>query len=245
MGENSCGFQYVFVNNKEARKHEEVGEVTEAWLKEKMPNTLPLLKLSQDAVNVIFTNNVGDERVQISAWIIAHRFSHAMARYMGLGGGGNDQKGAVAYQFHEIRNVLIASCSRLLSTYGMEVADSDRKLSYERRYGRGKSAEALLSFYQAIGTMKSARERNIRTEFEFMHELLAQYLLTGKITFNPLPRMFNHGKPAWGKYPNAQHFKANDNDHDYHNLMLEDLAETITEMFENILNMCVGRIFVM
>ena len=40
-----------------------------------------------------------------------------------------------------------------------------------------------------IGTMKSARDNNLRNAHEFLHEMLAQYLTTGHITFQPITSM--------------------------------------------------------
>jgi len=38
--------------------------------------------------------------------------------------------------------------------------------------------------FNRIGTMRSARENKIKRYFEFYYELFAQYLNSGKITFN-------------------------------------------------------------
>jgi len=37
-----------------------------------------------------------------------------------------------------------------------------------------------------LGTMKSARDSRISSVYEFVYELLAQYLLTGRVTLKPL-----------------------------------------------------------
>jgi hypothetical protein len=92
--------------------------------------------------------------------------------------------------------------------------------------------------------MKSARDGELRTEFEFVYELLAQYIVTGHITFNPLPKRFKHGKAAWGRFP-MEYFRGTENDLENANYTLTTMAEQLESEFDNLLHACVGHIYVM
>jgi hypothetical protein len=48
----------------------------------------------------------------------------------------------------------------------------------------------------ALGTFKSARDKNLRDYFEIYNELFAQYLITGKVTLSELPKMIKVGRDA-------------------------------------------------
>jgi len=237
-------FNMYFVNSPEARKHTEVGMVTQEWLQKEMPNTFPLLDIKSDAVNILFTNNSGAERVPMTGWIIAHRFGHAVSRYAyGQGGYPSSQFGRGGsqrqiYDFTQAREEILRTTAMFFKdAYGMRNA-AERESDYETLRSQDRM---MVAFYHSIGTMRSARNGQIRNEFEFTLELLAQYMLTGRIKFNPLPKMIT--SPAGRKWYAG--FKGNEHDYDYYNTGLETLAETLEEIFLNLLHSCVGRIFVM
>jgi hypothetical protein len=180
-------------------------------------------------------NNSGAERAPMTSWMIAHRFGHVVSRYSGFNG--NRQ----VADFTDARNEIFRTVASILNDgygYGSRVPDQERR--YTRDYERQKvNDKILVSFYEKIGTMRSARTGTIRNEFEFTLELLAQYLLTGGIKFNPIPESFSKGRSVYSE------FKGNEHDMEYYNGMLEDLAETLQHHFLNLLHACVGKIFVM
>ncbi len=231
-------FNMYFVNNAEANRHTEVGEVSTEWLEKNMPKTLPQLKLRDDAVNIIYTNNKGSERVPMTSWIMAHRFGHAIDRY----------NNSVQYDFTEIRNTVLRTVSNILEEYyGIKDIPYDKdklpRFSYMNRHKTHPDTERILiAFYQIIGKMRSARSKNLRNENEFVHELLAQYIITGHVTFNPLPENFFYTVPR-RRIPIRGN--GNPGDYQYYNSQLETLAEALDEQFETLLETCVGRIFVM
>ena len=88
--------------------------------------------------------------------------------------------------------------------------------------------------------MKSAREGNLRNWGEFAHELLAQYLLTGKITFNPLPETLQVGTGASGRKQfrrSEQLMRDNTN--------VDGYISQLEASLQRVLNSAVGKIFVM
>ncbi|NBO23405.1 hypothetical protein EBU94_08740 [bacterium] len=83
----------------------------------------------------------------------------------------------------------------------------------------------------------------MRSWYEFAYELLAQYLLTGSIKFNPLPKQLLVG---YGPYGRKQTRHARDVQLlEEINGDLEDLAITIQSELEDLLDAAVGSVFVM
>src|SRR5271170_7905000 len=71
-----------------ASKYVEVGLVGPEFLTNELklkivdnPKTPNEIKIEPNAINVIYTQNTGAERVPMNYWIIAHRWGHALARY--------------------------------------------------------------------------------------------------------------------------------------------------------------------
>jgi hypothetical protein len=218
-------FNIYFINSPEANRPErrEVGEVHQEWLMANLPQTFPLLKLRDDAVNILYTNNVAAEWAPMTAWITAHRFAHVTK--------------ALPEFDHLCNKVFITLKFILASAYREE---DPRYGTWEKRQIFDKM---LTKFCELIGTFRSAREHQIRSPYEFVYELIAQYMITGKITFNPVPRGFGHGRQAWGRPTNHASISAG---HDNEcNQRLGILAWQVTDQCKQLLHACVGRTFVM
>lgn len=231
-------FNLYFINSTEAGRHKEIGEVDETWLKTNLPNTYPLLNLRADAVNVLFTNNSATPHEPMTAWMIAHRLGHVLSRYS------TNFRGRQMQEFTELRDIIFNHTSILLKDYNLNIPDSER--TFNNAYTRGdyssraKNEKILKYFYQAIGTMRSAREGEIRDEFEFTHELLAQYIISGTNKFNQLPRSFKAGK--LGTYT----FRGDKVDYEECNQLLQQtFVNDLAYCFDNLLNSAEGKIFVM
>ena len=222
-------FNVYLVNNPDGRKWGEVGAVDQEWVEKNLPNTAPFFEYKPNAVNILFMNNTGDERVPFTGWIMAHRFGHAISRYSRSYNGGRQFP-----DFTDARATVFRITSMILNdAYGRNVPDDEHK------YDRVRENEKLMiGFFEHIGTMRSARTGSIRTEFEFTLELLAQYMLTGRIKFNPLPKSFKYGR-------NYASYNGTEYDWEYYNNALEDLAEELGHHFDNLMHRCVGSILVM
>jgi hypothetical protein len=240
-------FNMYFVNSPGAAKVAETGEVDQAWIDEKLPKIAAQIHLRDDAVNVIYTNNRGDERLPMTAWIIAHRLGHATNRPGNYNYQTQTSEPQV-WEQQEVKDLIFAYLAPIFRDgYGYDYfPDSERR--YEKKQSNfanptnaNRSEQILLAFFEAIGTMRSARSKNIRQYFEFYYELFAQYIITGKVTFNPLPKRLSFGR--FGQ--DGLSFKGSEHDYAYYNDQLQGLAEALGDYFDTLMHALVGRTFVM
>ena len=153
-------------------------------------NDLPPLPQSDDGITILFNGNYGVDKIPLTGWMMAHRVSHAVQR--------PDWNGRRGRRMPEYEN-FIRSVNNMFREIVRPYGAGEKLSRYEPwpirenvwdRYGRGErmTAERTYAYIaNQIGTMKSARDNRINRIGEFYHELFAQYLLTGKITFNDLP----------------------------------------------------------
>jgi hypothetical protein len=116
------------------------------------------------AINVCHTTNVttNSNYIPMNAWIMVHRMAHA-----------NQARGYVSEQ---------SLIDTLAEAYERLTGDKAKVLS-GRIQGFGRDLEALLML---LMTMRSARMCNISSDLDFLGELLAQYVITGKISLLPV-----------------------------------------------------------
>jgi hypothetical protein len=154
-------FDFYFVRSPKAYRQVEIGEVTPEWV---FKNIGIEVQPNPNSISVIFTNNTGTEKIPMTAWALAHRLGHAIRRTP-------DWEHFRKEVFHDFAVILrdVYQAHNTWSPYG-----EDEKL--------------FRDLFHAVGTMKSTRDRNLVSAYEFLYEMLAQYILTGKIRFSPLPR---------------------------------------------------------
>ena len=225
-------FDMYLVNDPRVNKSEfrERGLVDMSFVRNEMkltPEEIP--DENEDAITIIFTNNVGAERYMASGWILAHRLGHALQR-------GN---GSAALAWKDLTTRLRGIFANMLNdVYGIDVKSS------AFNYGGNALKDKILKYVaQQVGTMKSARDEKLRNWYEFAYELLAQYLLTGEIKFKELPRNIVTGIRGWGHKDTR--FAHDEPARVMHNASLESYAEEIKEYFEDVLRRAVGSVFVM
>lgn len=216
-------YSIYFVKSPQAYKHSEVGEVTSEWIKANIGIDIPA---DPRSITVVFTNNIGDQKVPMTAWIMAHRFGHVVNR-------------VALFQQYFVKEMLYDLKQILQSVYGVQGNDG-------LQYGmvmRNKD-NPYLALVNALGTMRSVRTNNLRNFDEFYFEVLAQYLTTGKITFNKLPpRLTLSTRYAWGN-PTSKSMAAQDAPDAYDD-HIEGLAEKYEANLDTILGGLVGKIFLM
>lgn len=229
---NAFDFHMFFVNSSEANRHTEIGSVDANWMETNMPQAWPEIapNISADSINIIFTNNKGSERYPMTPWIIAHRLGHVFYARRG---------GRTANLWNEAERAANEYTTELLNYFGVR-SPGPRGYGYGRDdYKQTQSYDQMRRrLYHAIGTMKSARDNNLRNPHEFLHEMLAQYLTTGSVKFQPVKQIISGY--AWGK-PQYRGTQAPDEVEE----VLQTFENDINYHLENILHMAVGQIFVM
>jgi hypothetical protein len=172
-----------------------------------------------DNITIVFTNNTGAERIPLTPWMMAHRMGHAMRR-------------RTNYQFDRAW------------------ADADRHFwrAIENILGedygiRNTTPEIENAFANAIGTMRSARQNQIRRSGEMVYELFAQYLNTGEVKFNPAPAQLQSRRQAWGRPQLLR--RINKDQQQEANQALETLSHDMELLFNDVMSNAQGRIYVM
>lgn len=223
-------FDIFIVNDPRVNKSEfrEVGEVSEQYVRERLRLTPEEVPINPGAVTIIFTNNVAAEKTHLTGWTMAHRFGHAVSRM-------NKSIDWKSFTEHLQKIMKIM----LKDVYGIDI-----NMSGYFGQPSDMSSKILKYVAQSLGTMKSARDSNLRNWSEFAYELLAQYLITGSIKLNPLPNAIQTGVGGWGRKekrgvvnPSTQKMY---NDHD-----LEYYASELETLLDNVLGESVGKIYVM
>lgn len=219
-------FDLYFVRSFQASKHREKGEKSREWVKENVGiDIIP----KEDAITVVFTNNTGAEKIPMTAWAMAHRLGHAIRldktfeRYV---------REEMDRDFKEI----------LFYVYGIEGKASWSAQAHDRMMME-RYRKALFS---SVGKMRSARENRLRNSDEFVHELVAQYVITGKIEFNDLPDpLIVDRRMAWGR-PNHTTRRVSDRAaYVEYNEMLKSNAEKYEYHLDSVFSGLEGKIFVM
>lgn len=225
-------FYFYMVNTKEGRDFTEIGKVTRDWLKKNMPGVEPYIEDHEDSITVIFTNNKGDQKIPMTPWIMAHRIGHAFQRGRESPFLGHRYISQYTDTTTEINRVID---TLLINGYGVRKPTGNKEYY---SYSDNNFAKARKKFYEAIGTFRSARKGKLRADFEFINELIAQYLITGEIKFNQIPKSFK---------ANGFHyrFKASDEEYEDSNDELQMLARDLEYYVDNILSQAVNGIYVM
>ena len=217
-------FDLIFLRDKNAYKHVELGEVSSEWVKENLKIDV---NPNEDSITIIFTNNTGDERVMMTSWVIAHRLGHAIRR----------DKIFEEYFANAIRKDFMELLTQIFGhRFGSRFSDSYR------------ADEGMLkNFAMAVGNMRSARDRNLRNFGEFAYELVAQYITTGKIKFKPIPRyLITKMHVAWGRpMTQGRHANLDQDEIDEWNEILDGHGSKYEYYLDSVFNGLDGKIFVM
>jgi len=132
-----------------------------------------------DAITIVYSHNEGTPFLPLTPWILAHRIGHALTV-------------AAPSPFHEAERALCLRLRALALSYGITKcfpplsASQYRPLLFE-------DYDCYLPVFKVMGTMRSARKDLIVKALDIPAELLAQYIMTGGVRFNPLPERL----PEW------------------------------------------------
>lgn len=226
-------FHLFMVNTREAKGFMELGIVKETDLPRMLGDAAAeqiLASKSDDGINIIFTNNNGSEHIPMTPWIIAHRIGHAMSR-TSFQGYGRPRPHFQSYT--QAMDAFVEAAANILSEcYGVRIAEKPDAVFRDRR-----SALFINRLFQEVCTFRSARNGNVRDWFEYVNELLAQWLTTNKgIQFNPAPAEFKVRNSTYRLRPGKEE-DAND--------YLNTLANTMDIYFDWLMGEAVGQILLM
>jgi hypothetical protein len=240
FGKVSTNINLLFVNTKEGRNFTEVGKVDESWVKKNLGDQVynSLQKMNKDnALTVIFTNNKGDQKVPMTPWIMAHRIMHSLAR---PSMSWTDRTARQYPGYGDVADEIV----RFIGAYVVPAY-----IGYDRRYPESYEAlsrsnrkfQLLFKYlFHAIGTFRSARENKLRDWFEVINEIGAQYIITGDVKFNKLPKTI--GPKGFGR---EYHLTNDDLMVDQAEEAIESMGSYVKMKMDRLLKEAVGTIVVM
>lgn len=192
---------------------------------------MQILQGHEDTITVVYVGNKGDAKRMLTPWVMAHRFGHAVVAQ-------GRWQGDADPAWQEAESHFIRTINQILADF------------YGKSNGGGRLKNELIAEYNAlfnaIGTQRSSREGDIKRPYEFLYELFAQYLGTGKITLNPLPVSLGYGQQAWGKHTRQLSIRSPElRDDQERQHATEILARDMEILFNDVLGNSVGKIYVM
>lgn len=240
-------FNLYFLNSEEGKRHQEVGKVDLDWVEKNLgvevAKAVEPTYQEEGHVNIIFTNNNGDQGRPMTAWMIGHRMAHAMSR-------ADYGKGRQFPSYTAAMDTILWHLSIIFDEYGIkDYPDSERKLDRTQigyddqpsRNNRKNKQQIMKKFFTQVCTFRSARDNNIRDWFEVTNELFAQYVTTGKVKFNPPPDKFG-SKMAFGNGTGEFWLRGDKSEVEDN---LHSLARTLEYYFDELLSDACDGVLVM
>lgn len=230
-------FRLFFSNIPGTGKYSEYGPADDTLLREIFgPETAQqIINGSDDAITVVFVGNKGDAKVPLTPWIMAHRFGHAIQA--GVRGK------QVWHTWTEAEKHFFGQINMMLEEYYNKYSPS--RFGVTPSSMKGDLTPEYNALFNAIGTQRSSRSGDIKRPYEFLYELFAQYLGTGKVTLNPLPTNLGYGRKAWGTPTKYMNIKPEYRDETERAQATDVLGRDMEMMFSDVLDQSVGTIFVM
>lgn len=227
-------FRIFPVNFKGLTKFRETGEASPEKIKEIFGKEADkIINGHENSITIVYIGNAGAERVMLTPWMMAHRFGHSI---QATRRSSTDKQWALAeaYFFKTVNSMLERMYRKIPSpSYGYS---SSIKWDMSPEYN---------ALFNAIGTQKSSRSGQIKRPYEFLYELFAQYLQSGEVTLGPAPINLAYGRKAWGKPTKFMNLSSDYADEAERQQESDRLANTLSQLFENVLNDSVGKIYLM
>lgn len=237
-------FDIYLVNTPKSNKPEytEVGPVDPEWLNASIGLDL---EFADDAINIVFTSNKGIEGVPMSGWVMAHRFGHSL-RY--------GDRHRMNQKWEEIVKEIEEHLDRIIGAYALpdrypyqiskyeydslDWGQSAQRLNKESAYARYRKAVA-----EQLGSSRAAREGNLRNNYEWYYEIVAQFITTGRIYFLELDNCVDFGPAPFGRRIKRC---LNEPPWTYElNAYSRNLAHRLQRMLGDLLESSVGKVFLM
>lgn len=224
-------FRLFFSNISGTGRWSEHGPMSPEQIKTVFPaDSDAILQGHENAITVVFVGNKGDAKRMLTPWIMAHRFGHAIQA-------GGRKAGHTSVSWSEAEKHFFRNINEILRDfYSVGV---NRGLDYSK-------TPQYNALFNAIGTQRSSRQGEIRRPYEFLYEIFAQYLGTGKITFNALPQQIAYGRQNWGQPSQSLRIRDAAMASQTSREAATDLLSNDMEiMFDGVISDAVGRIYVM
>jgi hypothetical protein len=233
-------FRLFFSNIPGTGKYGEYGPMTPDQIRKIFgADAEEIIQGSEDAITVVYVGNRGEAKVMLTPWVMAHRLGHAI------------QAGARGTR---AGHVWTAAEKHFFTTVNSTLAEHYGKVDRgpSSYLGRPKAEQANINLtpeynalFNAIGTQRSSRSGQILRPYEFLYEIFAQYLGTGRITFNPFPANLTYGRKAFGNPTKFMNIKPEYRDEFSRKEAADRLAYDMELMFDSVLAGSVGKILVM
>ncbi len=163
-----------------------------------------------DKINIVYTNNVGTERVPLTAWVLMHRLSHSLV---------------MGRHYRQYFDGFVKKTKDIIASYNIR-----------QEYYTALGNEVKYLFYQ-IGKMRSCRQRNLVTPYEFFHEGFAQYIITGNFEFKPCPQSFKYYRG--GIFNNGYAYSK---EFEHTQYLVDDLENYLISIYQDMIECCFGSI---
>jgi len=230
-------FRLFFSNIPGTGKYSEYGPADSAKLQEIFGNeqAQQIIDGSDDAITIVFVGNKGDAKVPLTPWMMAHRFGHAIQAGV--------RQNKSWSQWGEVEKHFFSQVNSMLEEYYGKASSS--RFGVTPNSMRGDLTPEYNALFNTIGTQRSSRQNQIKRPYEFLYELFAQYLGTGKVTLNPLPASLGYGRKNWGNPSQYLNMKSEYRNNEDAKEATDILGRDLEYMFDDLLNSYVGTIFVM
>ena len=171
-----------------------------------------------DTITIVYTSNIGANPVPMTPWIMAHRIGHAIR--------------AKNPAWKTLELSFFAVIQEILIDYYQVNLDNPANQNTLYR-----------ALFTQIGTMRSARKNLLPRPYEFLYEMLAQYINSGEVQFNPAPQSLFSNQKFWGR---SQVIRTIDAESQKEvDQMLQTLSRDMPIYFNDVLNWAKGKTFVM
>ena len=242
FGQTEYVLNFYFVNLPGMRKHSETGLVDRNWLTKNMPKAWEMIQQREqqegtdpsEAINVIWVTNSGTNKVPLTSWIMAHRLGHAINGFST-----RQNKTLWDDAETEFRDFFTRAIEDIYSWKVKRNFSGFYGMERENREFPFWDNPDVAKLFEAVGTMRSARQGNLGGRpYEFLYEIFAQYTTTGSINFREFPKTF--GRRRTTRYAR---------DEDMREMYSRDLndwfADTMGSRFDIVLGATVGKYLVM
>lgn len=202
--------------------------------------------INPNHITIIYLSNVGDDKIPATSWILAHRFGHAL--------GVVDRKFMANPFLEKIRKAIDDLFNNISNFVYQKDMSVDYSLWKRRELNTGETEEQfahkmnqnnerLFNQHQlamALGTFKSARDRRLSRTTEFINEIVAQYIITGRIVFN---RNFMNVLDPEKTIGTQKQLSSDEQQHV--NSYLTNMEKYLNGSMEKMLNAAIGEVFIM